>query len=120
MRGVFPNKDRSLTPGLFARIRVLLGGSHKATLVTDRAVDTDQGQKVLYAVNKDNVVDKRPVQLGRLHDGLREIESGVKPGERVIVDGIQRVRGGMTVEPHLVEMPIFLGAVGSRQDKETK
>jgi RND family efflux transporter MFP subunit len=99
MRGVFPNKDRTLTPGLFARIRVPLGGSHKALLVTDRAIDTDQGQKVVYVVTPDKVVDKRPVRLGRLHDGLREIESGVKPGEQVIVDGIQRVRGGMTVEP---------------------
>jgi RND family efflux transporter MFP subunit len=99
MRGVFPNKDRTLTPGLFARIRVPLGGSHKALLVTDRAIDTDQGQKVVYVVTPEKVVDKRAVRLGRLHDGLREIESGVQPGEQVVVDGIQRVRGGMTVEP---------------------
>jgi multidrug efflux pump subunit AcrA (membrane-fusion protein) len=77
--------------------------------MTDRAVDTDQGQKVLYVVNQDNIVDKRPVQLGGLHDGLREILSGVKPGERVIVDGIQRVRGGVTVEPRLIEMPVYRG-----------
>jgi RND family efflux transporter MFP subunit len=107
MRGVFPNRDRVLTPGLFARIRVPLGDPHKALLVTDRAIDTDQGQKVLYVVNKENVVNKRLVRLGRLHDGLREIESGVRPGERVVVDGIQRVRGGITVEPKLVDMPVF-------------
>jgi len=64
------------------RIRLPQGGSHKAVLITDRAVDTDQGQKVVYVVDKDNVVDKRPVRLGGLHDGLREIESGVKPGSR--------------------------------------
>jgi RND family efflux transporter MFP subunit len=104
-RGVFPNKDRALTPGLFVRVRVSQGDSHKALLVTDRAVDTDQGQKVVYVVDKDNVVDKRPVRLGTLHDGLREIESGVKPGEQVIVDGIQRVRGGIKVEPTLVDAP---------------
>jgi RND family efflux transporter MFP subunit len=108
MRGVFPNKDRSLTPGLFARIRVPLGGSHKALLVTDRAIDTDQGQKVVYVVNKENVVEKRPVRLARLHDGLREIESGLTPGEQVVVDGIQRVRGGAKVEPKFVEMATFL------------
>jgi RND family efflux transporter MFP subunit len=102
-RGVFPNKDRSLTPGLFVRIRVPQGGSHKALLITDRAIDTDQGQKVVYVVDKDKVVDKRPVRLGGLHDGLREIESGVKPGEQVIVDGIQRVRGGIKVEPKLAD-----------------
>jgi len=110
MRGVFPNKDRALTPGLFARVRVPLGGPHKALLVTDRAIDTDQGQKVVYVVNPDKVVEKRPVRLGRLHDGLREIEAGVKAGEQVIVDGIQRVRGGVTVEPKLVEMPSFQAA----------
>jgi RND family efflux transporter MFP subunit len=103
MRGVFPNKDRSLTPGLFARIRVPLGAPHRAVLVTDRAVDTDQGQKVLYVVNAvgaDHVVEKRAVRLGALYDGLREIEDGLKPGESVIVDGIQRVHDGIKVEPH--------------------
>ncbi len=105
VRGEFPNKDGSLTPGLFARMRVPLGRPHHALLVTDRAVDTDQGQKVIYVVDQKNVVEKRTVVLKELHDGLREIESGVKPGERVVVDGIQRVRGGVTVDPHVVEMP---------------
>jgi len=103
VRGKFDNKDGSLTPGLFARVRVPLGHQHHALLVPDRAVDTDQGQKVIYVVNKDNVVEKRPVRLAGLHDGLREIADGVRPGERVVVDGIQRVRGGITVEPRQVE-----------------
>ena len=106
-RGRFLNKDRVLTPGLFARIRVPVGDPHKAVLVTDRAIDTDQGQKVVYVVGKDNVVDKRAVRLGGLHDGLRELESGVKAGEPVVVDGLQRVRGGITVEPKVVDMPVF-------------
>jgi RND family efflux transporter MFP subunit len=109
MRGVFPNKDKTLTPGLFARIRVPLGGPHQALLVTDRAIDTDQGQKVVYIVNGDNVVDKRPVRLAGLHDGLREIVDGVRLGERVVVDGIQRVRGGIVVQPKLIKMPVFGG-----------
>ncbi len=103
-RGVFPNKDRSLTPGLFVRIRLPQGGSHKALLIADRAVDTDQGQKIVYVVDKENVAEKRAVGLGGLHDGLREIESGLKPGEQVIVDGIQRVRGGVKVEAKFVDM----------------
>jgi RND family efflux transporter MFP subunit len=107
MRGLFRNPDRTLTPGLFARVRVPLGGSRRALLVTDRAVDTDQGQKVVYVTNGENVVEKRAVRLGRLHDGLREIETGVQVGERVVVDGIQRVRGGVKVEPTLVEMPVY-------------
>jgi RND family efflux transporter MFP subunit len=104
-RGKFPNPDRVLTPGLFASVRVPVGGKHKAVLVADRAVDTDQGQKVVYVVAADNVAEKRPVRLGRLHGGLREVADGVKPGERVIVDGLQRVRGGAPVVPTLVEMP---------------
>jgi RND family efflux transporter MFP subunit len=108
LRGVFPNKDRLLLPGLFARVRVPLGGRHKALLVTARAVESDQAQKVLYVVNADNVAHKRPVELGRLHDGgLQEIRSGLQRGERVIVDGIQRVRGGLNVEPRLTDMPVF-------------
>ena len=74
------------------RIRLPLGGSHNALLVSDRAIDTDQGQKILYVVNRENVVEKRLVKLGGLHDGLREIESGVKAKEQVVVEGIQRVR----------------------------
>lgn len=100
MRGVFENDDRSLTPGLFGRVRVQLGRSHKALLVTDRAIESDQGQKVVYVVGDKDVAEKRIVKLGRLHDGLREIESGVKPGERIVVDGLQRVRPGAPVAPN--------------------
>jgi RND family efflux transporter MFP subunit len=106
MRGLFPNKDRLLTPGLFVRIRVPLGGAHDALLVTDRAIDTDQGQKILYVVNPDNVVEKRLVKLGGLHDGLREIESGVKAKEQIVIEGIQRVRAGAVVAPEVTAMPV--------------
>src|SRR5262249_8105849 len=66
---------------------------------------TDQGQKVVYVVDKDNQVVSRPVRLRALHDGLREITDGLIPGERVIVNGLQQVRLGSTVEPKLVDMP---------------
>jgi RND family efflux transporter MFP subunit len=105
LRGVFPNKDEALSPGYFARVRVPIGFPHQALLVSDRALDADQGQKVVYVVDKNNQVVSRPVRLGALHDGLREITDGVKPGERVIVNGLQQVRPGMTVEPKLAEMP---------------
>ena len=119
-RGVFPNKDRVLTPGLFARIRVPVGEPHRATLVADRAVDTDQGQKVCYVVSQGNVVDKRTVRLGGLHDGLRKIESGIKPGELVIVDGIQRVRGGIAVEPKVADMPVSHDAVQASEKTDVQ
>jgi RND family efflux transporter MFP subunit len=105
VRGVFPNKEQVLLPGLFGRVRTPIDRPHKAQLVSDRALDTDQGQKILYVVDRDNKVVSRPVRLGALHDGLREITDGVKPGERVIVNGLQQVRPGITVEPKLVDMP---------------
>jgi RND family efflux transporter MFP subunit len=123
VRGVIENpvvrgkNFRLLSPGLFARVRMPLGESHRALLVTDRAIDTDQGQKILYVVDDKNKVDSRPVRLGAIHDGLRAIEDGLKPGERVIVVGLQQVRPGTVVEPKLVDMPVFSparkpGAVG--------
>jgi RND family efflux transporter MFP subunit len=106
LRGVFPNKDQVLLPGLFARVRTPIGRPHQALLVSERALDTDQGQKVVYVVNDKNEVVSRPVRIGALHNGLREIVDGLKQGERVIVDGLQNVRPGVTVEPNLVHMPV--------------
>jgi RND family efflux transporter MFP subunit len=105
VRGVFPNRDEVLTPGYFARVRVPVSPPHKALVVSERALDNDQGQKILYVVNDKNEVVSRPVRLGQLHDGLRAIEDGLKPTERVIVNGLQQVRAGATVEPKLVPMP---------------
>jgi RND family efflux transporter MFP subunit len=104
VRGVFPNKDRALSPGLFAHIRVLLGEPHKALLVNDRALGTNQGQKFLYVVDEKNKVAYRPVTIGALHQGLREVTDGLKPGERVVINGLLRVRQGVTVEPKTGEM----------------
>jgi len=110
LRGVFPNPNDNklevLLPGYFARVRLLIGRSHRALLVTDRAIDTDQGQKIVYVVNDKNEVISRPISLGTLHDGLRVIEEGVKPSERIIVNGLLQVRPGITVEPKLVDMPV--------------
>src|SRR5262249_28383425 len=85
VRGVFPNKDEALSPGFFARVRIPIGRAHRALLVADRAIDTDQGQKVLYVVDDKNEVVSHRVRLGALHDGLREITEGLTAGETVIV-----------------------------------
>ena len=106
VRGVFPNKDEMLTTGFFASVRLPISAPHRALLVTDRAIDSDQGQKILYVVNDKNEVLSRPVRVGSLHDGLRAIEDGLKPGERVVVNGLQTVRSGITVEPKLEDMPM--------------
>jgi RND family efflux transporter MFP subunit len=107
LRGVFPNEDQTLEPGYFAHVRLIIGQPRQALLVTDRAIDTDQGQKIVYVVNDKNEVVSRPISLGALQDGLRVIEEGVQPGERVIVNGLLQVRPGITVEPKLVDMPVL-------------
>src|SRR6202023_2090221 len=76
VRGVFPNKDGALSPGFFARVRVPISPPHQALLVSDRAIDSDQGQKILYVVNDKNEVVSRAVRVGALHNGLREITDG--------------------------------------------
>ncbi|MDB5310085.1 MAG: family efflux transporter, subunit [Gemmataceae bacterium] len=106
VRAVFANPDGSLTPGLFVRVRIPVGDPHPALLVTDRAVETNQGQKLVYVVDEKNEVVSRPVRLGASHDGLRAVEAGLKPGERVIVNGLQRVRPGVVVDPKPVGMPV--------------
>jgi RND family efflux transporter MFP subunit len=104
VRGVFANKDRALVPGLFAHIRLPLGEPHQALLVNDRALGTNQGQKYLYVLNEKNTVEYRPVTIGALHDGLREVTDGLKVGERVVINGLLRARPGVTVEPKSGEM----------------
>jgi RND family efflux transporter MFP subunit len=105
VRGVFPNKDEALTPGLFARVRLPLGHPRQALLVSDRAIDADQGQKILYVIDKDHKVTSRPIRVGARHDRLRVIEDGLKPGELVVVNGLQQVRPGVIVEPKIENMP---------------
>jgi RND family efflux transporter MFP subunit len=99
VRGVFENAKEYLTPGLFVHVRIPFGEPHRALLVSDRAIGTDQRQKYLLTVNKDNVVEYRRVKVGRLVDGLRVIESGLKPDDLVVVNGLQRARPGSKVEP---------------------
>jgi RND family efflux transporter MFP subunit len=120
LRGVFPNKDEILTPGFFVRVRVPIGFPHKAMLITDRAIDTDQGQKIVYVVNAQNQVTTRSVALGKAHDGMRVIEDGLKPDDLVIVNGIQQVRPGLTVEPKLVTMPNAKPAPDPKQVQTSK
>jgi RND family efflux transporter MFP subunit len=109
VRGVFANKDELLSPGLFARVRVPIGRAHRGLLITDRAVETDQGQKVVYVVNQKNEVVSRPVRLGPLHHGLREITEGLNAADRVITSGLQQARPGVTVDPKLADMPTKRG-----------
>jgi membrane fusion protein, multidrug efflux system len=107
VRGKFANKDEQVTPGLFARVRLPVGEKYAGLLVTDQAVGIDQGQKYLLIVNSENKVEYRAVKPGRLDEDLRIFppDSGLKPGEWVIVNGVQRVRPGIEVKPERVAMP---------------
>jgi RND family efflux transporter MFP subunit len=98
-RGIFENANEYLTPGLFVRVRTPFGVPHQALLVSDRAIGTDQRQKYLLTVNQDDVVEYRRVKVGRLLDGMRVIESGLKADDLVVVNGLQRARPGSKVQP---------------------
>lgn len=99
LRGLFPNEDESLIPGLFVRIRAPVNQRKGALLVTERALGADQGGQYLLVVNDKNEVEQRPVEVGASIDDLRVIESGLKPDERVIINGLQRAAPGSKVRP---------------------
>jgi RND family efflux transporter MFP subunit len=101
VRLVFPNDDNALIPGLFARVRVPVSAPTSALLISERAIGTDQSQKFVFAVGPDNTVTYRTVKLGSVIDGKRVVREGLSPGETIIVNGLQRVRPGMTVAPEL-------------------
>ena len=110
-RGVFPNPQppegvRLLSPGMFVRIRLPIGLPHPALLVIDRAVGSDQGLKFVYVLDAQNKVQYRRVTTRALQsDGLRVIESGLKPDEWVVVGGLPQVRPRMQVQPERMPMP---------------
>jgi len=127
VRAVFRNEDGTLQAGLFGRVRVPISADHPALLVSDQAVGTNQGQKYVLVVNDRDQVEYRAVDVGQLQNGLREvmrfrtiIETGADgkdqrrevqvlwPTDRIIVDGLQRVRPGAKVDPRLVDMETLL------------
>jgi membrane fusion protein, multidrug efflux system len=116
-RGVFRNTNRLLTPGLFVRVRIPGSDTYQALLVSDRAISTDQGQKHVWVVNEQNVVEYRQVSVGALqNDGLRVVNTGVKSGEWIVVNGLQRVRPGVTVAPQRGDMPTL--QANAREDRQ--
>src|SRR5262245_42059806 len=100
VRGIFENTDRSLLPGYFVRVRVPMRAT-PTLLVPEVAIGSDQGGRYVLAVNADNVVEQRRVQLGQTFGQMRAIESGLKPDERVVVAGIQDAIPGQKVDPQL-------------------
>jgi len=104
VRGVFRNPElqpqrREMSPGMFCRVRVPLSQPHTALLIADRAIGTDQGRKFVYVINDKNEVVDRTIVPGPIQQGLRVVTSGLRANDKVIIDGMQRVRPGVEVAP---------------------
>jgi multidrug efflux system membrane fusion protein len=103
-RAVFRNTDGELTPGLFVRLRLAGNGTYHGLLVQDRAVGTDLSKKFVYVVTPKNEIEYRSVTLGPIVNGLRVVRTGLKEGEQVVVNGLQRIRPGARVTTVVVPM----------------
>jgi RND family efflux transporter MFP subunit len=104
-RGVLENADTILLPGYFARVRVPLEAGIDALLVPDAALGSDQSGRYLLVVNPNHVVGEKHVTTGPLEGALRVIETGLDPGDMVVVEGLQRAVPGQTVEPATITLP---------------
>lgn len=105
-RAVFDNKDGSLTPGLFARIKLIGSGTYRAVLIDEKAIGTDQSKKFVLVLGPESKLAYRPIKLGPLIDGLRVVSEGLKGGEVIVVNGIQHVRPGVQVQAQSVPMEV--------------
>jgi multidrug efflux system membrane fusion protein len=104
VRAVFGNAEGSLIPGQFARLRMGQPKTEPALMVNERAIGTDQNKKYVMVVGADNKAAYREVTLGVFVDGLRRVTNGLTAGERIVVNGLQRVRPGALLAPKLVSM----------------
>ena len=116
VRAVFDNEDGSLIPGQFARIRMGQARNTQALLINERAVGTDQNKKFVMVVGEGNKAEYREVTLGAPIDGLRVVTSGLKAGENIVVNGLQRVRPGAVVAPQPVPMTAKAEIAGDRKE----
>jgi len=129
VRATIPNPEGRLYAGEFGRVRVPMSEPHEALLVADSAIGFEQGQRHVLVVNDQNVVETRGVEVGQLHDGFREVKryrtvvevnaegknvarqiEVLRPTDRVLVSGLQRVRPGVTVQPRLTDMALLVAA----------
>ncbi|MBB4183759.1 multidrug efflux system membrane fusion protein [Sinorhizobium terangae] len=103
VRAALNNADGRLIPGQFVRIRIGDPAPTEKLVISDRAIGSDQDKKFVLVVGADNKVEYRQVTLGPTADGLRIVEAGLKPGESIVVNGLQRVRPGVLVAPQPAE-----------------
>ncbi|MBX9457967.1 MAG: efflux RND transporter periplasmic adaptor subunit [Rhizobium sp.] len=103
VRAVFDNPGGKLIPGQFVRVRMGQPKAEPKILVSERAIGTDQDKKFVFVVDAENKVVYRQIQLGAMAEGQRVVESGLKAGDRIVVNGLQRIRPGAIVVPELEE-----------------
>ena len=116
VEGQFPNPDNTLRPGLFARVRAHLGDDKGAVLIPQRAVNDVQGNHQVAVVQADDHIAIRNVQLGDTIGENWIVKTGLKTGERVVVEGLQKVRDGMKVAPREAAKPAASGSTGAKTD----
>jgi multidrug efflux system membrane fusion protein len=104
VRAKLDNPDGKLMPGQFVRVQLGQARAEQQLVINERAVGTDQNKKFVFVVGDDAKAAWREVSLGAAHDGLRVVNAGLKPGERIVVNGLQRVRPGATVAAEPVPM----------------
>lgn len=105
-RAIFDNEDLTLTPGLFARVRLLGSGLYDAVMIPDSAVGSDQAQRFVFVINEDNIAQYRKVDLGPIMYGLRVVREGISAEDLVVIKGLQKVSDGIKVDPILEEIEI--------------
>ncbi|MDP5138028.1 efflux RND transporter periplasmic adaptor subunit [Rheinheimera baltica] len=118
IRASFANDDNSLLPGLFARVKLVGSDSYDGVLIDEKAVGTDLNNKFVLLVNGNNQLEYRAITLGEKVNGLRIVSSGLSATDRIVVNGLQRVRPSMQIEPKLVEMASIEQLAKLRQQQQ--
>lgn len=103
-RSVFPNPDKLMAPGFFARVRIPGNGQYNAVLIRDSAISSDQGRPYVLVVDGENKANYRPIKVGPLVDGLRVVREGLAASEKIIVTGLMNARPGLPVNPQTISM----------------
>jgi RND family efflux transporter MFP subunit len=120
VRAEFPNNEKVLRPGMFARIKVDLGIRPDSILVPERAVTELQGKNFVWVIDADNKVSQRGVKVGEAIEGKLLILEGLAPGERFVVEGLQKVREGMPVQPNMAQQQAKEAAQPTEAPKKEK
>ncbi|RYD38289.1 MAG: efflux RND transporter periplasmic adaptor subunit [Verrucomicrobiaceae bacterium] len=99
VRGTFPNADKLMAPGFFARVRIPGSGEYEALLIRDEAIGSDQGRPFVYVIGGDGKAEYRPVETGPMQEGLRIVKAGLKPTDKIAINGVMALRNGTATRP---------------------